>query len=491
MELLPSNNSYRDDDSKNLEILLEAFSSVVSLEDIASAYCQAGRDVYAASELLCNYNGSITTSSGSKDDPDGASSSKLSTDNILEKSCVERNFIPPKQKTRPVSMGTVSGVIGWEYSKTKASSHEQNTVRRPIKVYSSELPPSEVWGEHPPDSVAAPETMKKDVEDFLFRMLGDGFKLDIGVIREVLGLCGYDVNKSMETLLDLSASKLDKNDGYSCTHANKKSFEAEGFPPNNVLQPRGSSRSSETGMFTGVETDPPKKEKDTYDLQKDILNSLFSASRRIEDAPRRIIRPVTDRIGRFRRLVLEPPEDIPIEPRTFAKPKVTKDAAESDESYDALRKAHKEFFTTMKEYYKAATDAFVKGDRVLSEKLMEQGNFFKKKAKEADDKSTEKLLETSDEEEVVFIDLHDHEPKEALRSLKCHLTSLSGIAAIPHLKVFIGDDDNDTKREARKKRIIELLEKDSIEWTEEDSGQMIVIRVDKVNPKRLSFAKKT
>lgn len=40
-------------------------------------------------------------------------------------------------------------------------------------------------------------------------------------------------------------------------------------------------------------------------------------------------------------------------------------------------------------------------------------------------------------------------------------------------------------------QIIELLEKDSIEWTEEDNGQIIVIRVDKVNPKRLSFAKKT
>lgn len=82
-------------------------------------------------------------------------------------------------------------------------------------------------------------------------------------------------------------------------------------------------------MFTGVKTDSPKKEKDTYDLQKDILNSLFCASRRIEDAPRSIIRPVTNRTGRFGRLVLEPPEDIPIAPRTFAKPKVTKDGKHS------------------------------------------------------------------------------------------------------------------------------------------------------------------
>ncbi|XP_074370288.1 putative nuclear RNA export factor SDE5 isoform X2 [Apium graveolens] len=487
MELLPANNSYHDDDSKDLEILLEAFSSVVSLEDIASAYCQAGRDVYLASELLCNHNGSISSSSGSKDDPDGASSSKSSTENFPENSCVERNSISAKQRTRPVSLGTVSGVIGKEYSKTKPSSYEQHTVRKPYKVYSSELPPSEVWGENPPNSVASNETMKEDVEEFLFKMLGDGFKLDMGVIRDVLGFCGYDVNKSMETLLDLSASKLDENGGYSCTLAQKNSIEAEGFPSIN-LQPRGSAKSSETCMLTGVETDSTKLEKDTYDLQKDILNSLFSASRRIEEAPRKIIRPATSRTGRFGRLVLEPPEDIPIGPRTFAKPKVTKAADVSDDSYDVLRKAHKEYFTTMKEYYKAATDAFVNGDRMLSEKLMEQGNFFKKKAKEADNRSTEKLLETSDEEEVVLLDLHDHEPKEALRSLKCHLTSLS---AIPHLKVFVGSNDNDTKREARKNRIIELLEKDSIEWTEEDSGQIIVIRVDKVNPKRLSFAKKT
>lgn len=82
---------------------------------------------------------------------------------------------------------------------------------------------------------------------------------------------------------------------------------------------------------------------------------------------------------------------------------------------------------------------------------------------------------------MVLLDLHDHEPKEALRSLKCHLTSLSGIAgkslsyslhalswfqlgkwhgfllllfsAIPRLKVFVGSNENDTKREARKKRV--------------------------------------
>ncbi|KAL1821579.1 hypothetical protein ACET3Z_016448 [Daucus carota] len=484
MELLPSNNSYCDDDNKNLELLLDAFSSVVSLEDIASAYCLAGRDVYAAGELLSHHKGSISGPSGSKGNPDGASSSNLPTDNFLEKSCVERNSIPPKQRNRPISMGTVSGVIGREYSKTKPSSYVTVAVEKPLKL---NLPPSEVYVESSPDYVANNETMKNDVEEFLFKMLGDGFKLDMGVIREVLGLCGYDVNKSMEKLLDMSASRFNENDDDSCMLPPNKSLEAEGSQSNKVMKPvRGSARSTETGMFTGVETNSPKKDKDT--LQKDIMNSLFNVAGRIEDPPRRIIRPVTGmRRGRHGRPVLEPPEDIIVEPRIRAKPKVVKE--EPHGSYDALRLAHKEYFTTMREYYKAATDAYVKGDYELSEKLMEQGNFFKKKTQEADDKSTEKLLENSNENEEVFLDLHDYEPKEARRSLKSHLTSLSGIEAIPHLKVFVGSNENDAKREARKKVIIELLEKESIGWTEEDSGQIIAIRVDKIDPKRLSFAK--
>lgn len=83
-------------------------------------------------------------------------------------------------------------------------------------------------------------------------------------------------------------------------------------------------------MFTGVKSDSPKIEKNTYDLQKDIMNSLFSVSERIEDLPKRIIRaaPGTRR-GRFGRPVLEPPMDPPIEPSTFAKPKVSKDGKNS------------------------------------------------------------------------------------------------------------------------------------------------------------------
>ncbi|MCL7034767.1 hypothetical protein MKW94_025919 [Papaver nudicaule] len=50
--------------------------------------------------------------------------------------------------------------------------------------------------------------MHTGIEEFLFEMLGNGFELDMEVIRDVLGTCGYDAKKSMERLTDLSALKM-------------------------------------------------------------------------------------------------------------------------------------------------------------------------------------------------------------------------------------------------------------------------------------------
>jgi len=60
------------------------------------------------------------------------------------------------------------------------------------------------------ESGSAPrrETLKnRDVEEFLFCMLGEGFKLNMEVIRDVLGSCGYDIKKSMEELMSFSEKR--------------------------------------------------------------------------------------------------------------------------------------------------------------------------------------------------------------------------------------------------------------------------------------------
>ncbi|XP_022643009.1 putative nuclear RNA export factor SDE5 [Vigna radiata var. radiata] len=41
------------------------------------------------------------------------------------------------------------------------------------------------------------DQLHQNMEDFLFKMLGDGFQLDRNMIRQVLDTCGYDIQKLM------------------------------------------------------------------------------------------------------------------------------------------------------------------------------------------------------------------------------------------------------------------------------------------------------
>ncbi|GLT62148.1 hypothetical protein SLA2020_348060 [Shorea laevis] len=190
-------------------------------------------------------------------------------------------------------------------------------------------------------------------------------------------------------------------------------------------------------------------------------------------------------------MVVEPMTDTAIEHKIVsAKPlEVTRDDEDDENSFEVLRKAVKEYWITMKEYHQAAVDAFVKGDHARANKLMEQGHFFNRKAREADEKSAQKLLETSQGDDEVPLDLLDHGPKEALHLFRLHLTSFSGIPAYKYLRVIVGTSDEDTTKGARKRLILKQLEKESIKWTEVD-GRAIMIQVDVIDPKRLSFSKK-
>ncbi|XP_059658787.1 putative nuclear RNA export factor SDE5 [Cornus florida] len=222
-EGLPSSTSYYDDEKRDLEQLLEAFGSMVSLEDIASAYCQAGRNVYTAGEILCNMHESNSTFSSKNESKGLSASSEESSDNILDRpNFAERSSMESKPKKCSVSMGTVAVVIGKEYAMPKPMENESYELNKPLKLNSEDLPISEIWDEKIPPYIAArDETMHKDVEKFLFATLGDGFQLGMDVIREVLGVCGYDVKKSMEKLVDLTASSLEKSEDVLSVGAQK------------------------------------------------------------------------------------------------------------------------------------------------------------------------------------------------------------------------------------------------------------------------------
>jgi hypothetical protein len=211
MEAVTSCSTPCDVENRDLQKLLEAFGSAFSLEDIASAYCKARRNVDMAGEILCASHGSTShsdtrisndklerassTSSELSSELDGASAmpSEVSFFNVLQSSYHGgRTTRSMKSKVRPVSIGTVSGLIAKDYSRPRPVTNEYPKATKPPKLDLKDLPFSKIWSEEVlPSTTARNGTVHVDVEEFMFKMLGDGFQLDKNVIREVLGKFPY------------------------------------------------------------------------------------------------------------------------------------------------------------------------------------------------------------------------------------------------------------------------------------------------------------
>lgn len=505
METSTSCSAHCDDDQRDLESLLEAFGSAFSLEDITSAYFQASRNIDMAGDILYALHESTTTAacvfkdglevasatySDLSSECEGASStsSDLSSGNVLQKSNhKKRNFRVPKDKKCSTSLGTVSSVIGKDYVRPKPLTNESCKATKPLKLDSREVPVSEIWSEDVPLNTAARhDTVHKDVEEFLFQMLGDGFQLDRNVIRDVLGHCGYDAKKSMGKLLDLSISTLGNGDNVvditTEKSAGKRPVVESHFCEENL---EVAAQIDGIRLTENKEETAKRKKKDRQALSREVLESLFKVPERLEERPR--IKPVKLVRRPFGKPVTGLFEDTLPGCRTATL--LTKvDDSENDEqdNFEGLQTAVRENLIIMKEYYNTALETFMKGDHALAYKLLDKGESYKTKAREADDKAMEDLYKTRKED--LSLDLRDHKPIEALRLLRLHLNTFSGIQSIQYFKVTVGSKAED-KKGARKRRITEELDKESIKWTEEGDG-MILIRVDEINPKRLSFANK-
>ncbi|XP_059659191.1 putative nuclear RNA export factor SDE5 isoform X2 [Cornus florida] len=514
MEASGSSILRNDDEERALECLLDAFGSVFSLEDIASVYCKAGRNANLAGSMLFNLQESNSTSNGeavsekssesfhiresdvqsersseslpihasngeihserssksscireSNDEMQSEKSLDLSYNTTFDKfSCVDGNSKESKSKSRPASAGTISCVLDKNYLCSTSLTHGACMTTKPLKVDSKDLLRSELEGEHSSINLGRENLMDNEIEDFLFKMLGDGFQLDRDTMQDIIGSCGYDMKKSTEKLGDLSAATSEKR---------------------NIFPDESIEKSLDGG---------PRELRERHDLQKEILAAFFVASEKHEESPRRT--DAFNSVERSRasgRIVVEPLKDNAAEHETGAMNQhqdIKED--DGDDSYLVLRRAVKEYRATMKEYYKAAFEALAEGNNVRAANLLEKGNFFNRRAREADEESSKQIFDTrnGETEDTISLDLHNCGTKEAIRLLKCHLSSVSGIQSIKYLKVIVETNDEDMSKGARKRLIIKLLKKESIKWTEEGSAGTILIRVDEINPKRLSFATK-
>lgn len=181
-------NVVKCDEEKALKCLLDAFGSTFSLEEIASAYCKASRNVDLAGEILYDMQGSSSTSAtpSSNSDAKAEESSESSDGYSFENSFHERKNLRPK--VRPVSAGTVSSIIGKDYVRPMPSANGSSGVTKPIKLDAKVLPMTGIWREKSMPNTLKHDRLHQDMEEFLFKMLGDGFQLDRNMIREVLGI---------------------------------------------------------------------------------------------------------------------------------------------------------------------------------------------------------------------------------------------------------------------------------------------------------------
>ncbi|KAJ8567869.1 hypothetical protein K7X08_020591 [Anisodus acutangulus] len=228
MEVPPSTVLFTDDDTKNLEWLLNVFGSVVSLDDIAAAYCEAGRDPIIAGDIIvgrqASTSGASTSASEEKIEDSVTLTSEsefeevgdsvlLTSESVSEMDAKRAGSSSSKQKKLLVSMGTVSSMISRDYVTNRPLSTETSTRIKPLKLSADDLFTLELRDEIAPLGAAATsENLPSSAEEFLFKMLGSGFSLDMSVIKDVVGQCGYDLNKSVDKLLDMSASTLGKSD---------------------------------------------------------------------------------------------------------------------------------------------------------------------------------------------------------------------------------------------------------------------------------------
>lgn len=301
----------------------------------------------------------------------------------------------------------------------------------------------------------------------------------------------------MEKLIGLSTEDLDKKNKSVCDSTDKFpecSSKAE------VRTCQGKSKNHILGtedVTSNTKVKVSSEQNHRIDLQREVLTALFSGTETKNDdmlPKKRLI--TVKRSGIFGKPVAEPLHDSIVVRNTTSAvyPQEQDDyAKEQEDRYQASRKAVKDYRLLMKEYYQSAVEAFTKGDPDRARKLLEQGYFFHQKAHDADEESSEMILETRNVEaqDAMVLDLHDHGAREAIRLLKCHLSSFSGVL-FKYLKVIIETDEEDSSKGSRRRLVLKLLERESIKWVAEENGNggTILIELDSFKRKHLSFAKK-
>ncbi|KAL6181317.1 hypothetical protein ACLB2K_047972 [Fragaria x ananassa] len=286
----------------------------------------------------------------------------------------------------------------------------------------------------------APIRREEEGEQFLWSMLGDESELNLGVVRDVLSQCGYEVERALDALLELSSS------------SSSETWYCVGLLGDTDQSYAEVLASSTSGAHRSSSSD---------DLSKIVLESLFNKSN----------------------MRSQPEKE---EPRTMKSwKKSAKKVQDSSESkldvarggeYDAYRGAAKQHWDSLTSDYQKAANAYSNGSRAYAGYLSEQAKVKAKLAREADEKASQEIFKARNkdkgiENDVMTIDLHGQHVKQAMRLLKIHLVDGANEQSLRHLRVITG---RGAERSVLKQSVIRRVQNEGIKWREENPGAVLI-----------------
>ncbi|XWS74022.1 hypothetical protein CRYUN_Cryun02cG0179800 [Craigia yunnanensis] len=422
---------------------MEAFGSI-SLEEATSAYNQAAKFL---SNLIDNDNGSEDPEPSTSSISSGSSSSGSSGSGFTETGCVQnlnsgrgRCRVGKQRKRVVAATGTVSTVLGKQY--VRASPRRDSAA----------------------EAAAISVLVKEEAEQFSCSTLGDESELSMSVVRDVLCEIFCSLFFALDALLDLSASSYEqsKNRKDSVNNRQDTGFLSECAEN---LTDRASdcmSNSSESELQDSIWSVgygcrnyskvlasseallPSCPRSNMWDLPQEVLDSLFNIPKSSEQEPS---------IMNWRNVVKKMQSlgpGIDVCPSSVAEPQL--DIYAKGDEYHKFRKTAKEHWDSTRSYYQKAATAYSKGEWGYAAYLSDQGKVQTKLAREADERASQDIFKARNKgfENVITIDLHGQNVKQAMRLLKLHV--LFGT-------LFL---------------VIKLLEKEGIQWREENRGTVLV-----------------
>lgn len=468
-----ASSSAAGEERRDLTWLLDAFASA-TFDQIDSAYREAGGDPFVAAGIL-----SSTQDTHPPQPPQPAPQPPPPPDLSPRSGSGGRKAGRRPKRVAVAATGMVANVIGKEYTRPAANS----VVSMP-----------NAWKGRDGESDGSGSGGRKDsveeAEQFLCSMLGDNSELGMGVVRDVLGQYGYDVEKALDALLDISGVSSVENMETNHQSARRNDtchldmFSGNGLSVENLTAGNRRSLRQLTDEIsnTGLQSE----------LGHEFLwgEPQISYAEAVKEAPRSSTLPSRSTVMKAGpQQVLDSlfkiPETRTYEPSSMDWKKVVRKlqtinytAASNNHErpkdgggYRELRGVAARHYDKMKEYYQKAAFAYSKGDRSYASYLAEEGKHYRELGRIEDEKASRNIFEARNKHitNTVTIDLHGQHVQHAMNLLKIHMMICICIPSVL-LRVITGCGSEGTGKGKIKRSVIELAEKEHIEWREENSG---------------------